>query len=76
MNEEQQAANELDNLFADKRRAEQRVAAAATELKLANAELARCAARYKRQALWIRADELRKELARVENQAANIIAGD
>lgn len=55
----------LDPQHADLDELSRDVAAAERQLNVARA-------RYRRKALWLRADELRRELARVENEAANI----
>ena len=67
-----QGNRELELLRDDHAMACRRLAAAKTELTLAMGEESRARARYTRKALWIKADKLRDELARVENEAANI----
>lgn len=62
----------LQRLFDVRREAERRLKAAQTELKLAEAAAEVANLRYRRQALWLRADELRNALERVEAEAANI----
>lgn len=70
--QEQQAADELDRLFAAKRSADELLVRAKRELKECQTNALRAESFYKRQALWIRADELRRELAKVEAEAASI----
>jgi hypothetical protein len=72
MNQEEAAANTLDKMRAEHARACRDLHAARIALRLAERDERIARLRYDRQALWIRADELRKELARVENEAAAI----
>lgn len=69
---EQSMARELQALFNARRDAEARVRRAESELTMARTEAERATLRYKRQTLWIQADEMRKNLAKVENEAASI----
>jgi hypothetical protein len=64
--------NELDRLNTIRKAADARVIRAENELAEAQRDAELWRAKYRRQALWIRADELRRELARVENEAGNI----
>ncbi len=64
--------DELQTLFEEKRRAQNAINIAQLNLEAAQAHARVCELRYSRQALWIRADELRKQLAEVEAQVARI----
>lgn len=69
--------SELDRLYAARTEAERKLGQAQREAKKWEQESDRLALLYRRQALWLRADELRRELAAVENEAANItLSGD
>jgi hypothetical protein len=71
MNEEH-AKNRLDNMRADHARAVRALEQAEDELSMAQAEEKRTYALYQRQALWMKADELRQELSQVLNEASGI----
>ena len=66
------AAQVLQRLNRERVAAVNKLTAAEAAVETANVEYIRAEARYKRQALWIRADELRSTLAEVENEVANI----
>ena len=74
MHEENTLANQLDEYDKARRAAAHRVTQLTSELERAQTENQRLQALYRRCALWIKADELRKELARVEAEAENIRA--
>ena len=69
---ERTAADELDELFDQVRRADADLHRAESYVERAARASTVAHLRYKRKALWIRADELRHELAEVENEALSI----
>lgn len=67
-------ADLLQRYFNDHRDAQNDLARAERAVEQAKAAERVAGLRYKRQALWIRADELRKTLAQVEHEAAAVNA--
>ena len=76
MHETNTLADQLQAYFVARRDADQRVAAAERAMNEAILEATRLDKLYRRCALWIKADELRSELARTEAAAEAIRAGD
>jgi hypothetical protein len=64
--------DKLQTLFEERRNAQNSVTIARSHLEAALAHQRVAELRYQRQALWIRADELRHQLAEVENAVARI----
>ena len=72
MTHEEAAADVLQRLYRTYQDAAQRLDEAEKAVKVLQRETRIAWLRYKRQALWIKADELRRQLEQTEAQAAAI----